>query len=83
MESKLIFFDSIKRKANNELSESDYEDIFNHMNVDTINDFEQIYKYIDQKKLKEKLENNLLPKKRLKEIKFKEKLWNLIKILLN
>ncbi len=69
MESKLIFFDLIKRKANNELSESDYEDIFNHMNIDTINDFEQIYKYIDQKKLKEKLENNLLPKEKFKRNK--------------
>ena len=69
MESKLIFFDLIKRKANNELSESDYEYIFNHMNVDTINNFEQIYKYIDQKKLKEKLENNLLPKEKVKRNK--------------
>lgn len=69
MESKLIFFDLIKRKANNELSKSDYEDIFNHMNIDTINDFEQIYKYIDQKKLKEKLENNLLPKEKFKRNK--------------
>ena len=69
MESKLIFFDLIKRNANNELSESDYEDIFNHMNVDTINNFEQIYKYIDQKKLKEKLENNLLPKEKVKRNK--------------
>lgn len=69
MESKLIFFDLIKRKVNNELSESDYEDIFNHMNIDTINDFEQIYKYIDQKKLKEKLENNLLPKEKFKRNK--------------
>lgn len=69
MESKLIFFDLIKRKANNELSESDYEDIFNHMNIDTINDFEQIYKYIDQKKIKEKLENNLLPKEKFKRNK--------------
>lgn len=69
MESKLIFFDLIKRKANNELSKSDYEDIFNHMNIDTINDFEQIYKYIDQKKLKEKLENNLSPKEKFKRNK--------------
>ena len=69
MESKLIFFDLIKRKANNELSESDYEDIFNHMNIDTINYFEQIYKYINQKKLKEKLEINLLPKEKVKRNK--------------
>ena len=39
------------------------------MNVDTINDFEQIYKYIDQKKLKEKLENNLLLKENVKRNK--------------
>ena len=69
MESKLIFFDLIKRKANNELSESDYEDIFNRINIDTINNFEQIYKYIDQKKLKEKLENNLLTKEKVKRNK--------------